>query len=151
MEKELKKLSRRELVDVIYQMKKNEQQLQDEIASLKEELNDKRIRISYAGSVADAAADVTQLFSTAQKTADLYLQEIAYRKEETKTECEKMIADAKHRVEQIISEGDMQIDSIKKRYQIEYEQLEQLQKEIHTLEQTKNQIACEGTKNVEQT
>jgi hypothetical protein len=31
--KELKRLSRRELVDIIYQMKKNEQLLQDEIAS----------------------------------------------------------------------------------------------------------------------
>ena len=44
--KELKRLSRRELVDIIYQLKKNEQEMQEEIESLKNELEDKRIRIS---------------------------------------------------------------------------------------------------------
>ena len=89
MEKELKKLSRRELVDVIYRMKKNEEQMQEEIAYLQYELEDKRIRISDAGSIADAAAEITQIFSCAQETAELYLNEIACMKEETEKECEK--------------------------------------------------------------
>ena len=75
--KELKKMSRRELMDIIYQMKKNEQQMQEEIASLQEALQDKRISLSVAGSVADAAASITNVFSAAQMTADLYLQDIA--------------------------------------------------------------------------
>ena len=78
--KELKKMSRRELMDIIYQMKKNEQQMQDEIASLQEALQDKRLRLSVAGSVAEAAASITNVFSAAQMTADLYLQEIACMK-----------------------------------------------------------------------
>ena len=60
--KELKRLSRRELVDIIYQLKKNEQKMQEEIESLKNELEDKRIRISTAGSIADAAMSVTNVF-----------------------------------------------------------------------------------------
>ena len=56
--KELKKLKRRELVDVIYQLKKNEQQLQEQIQALEAALNEKRIRISDAGSIAEAAADI---------------------------------------------------------------------------------------------
>ena len=87
--KELKRLSRRELVDIIYQLKKNEQEMQEEIESLKNELEDKRIRISTAGSIADAAMSVTNVFSTAQMTADLYLREISYMKEDTEKECEK--------------------------------------------------------------
>ena len=59
--KELKKLSRRELVDIIYQMKKNEQQLQEEVAALQEALQDKRIRIEEAGSVADAALSISDV------------------------------------------------------------------------------------------
>ena len=70
--KELKKLSRRELVDIIYQLKKNDQEKQEEINALEEALREKRIRISVAGSIAEAAADITQIFSTAQKTADLF-------------------------------------------------------------------------------
>ena len=79
--KELKRLSRRELVDIIYQLKKNEQAMQEEIESLKTALQDKRIRISSAGSIADAAMSMTDVFSAAQMSADLYLREIAQMKE----------------------------------------------------------------------
>ena len=80
--KELKKLSRRELIDIIYQLKKNEQQTQEQLAALEEALQDKRIRLSVAGSIAEAATDITQVFATAQRTADLYLHEIAAMKED---------------------------------------------------------------------
>ena len=95
--KELKRLSRRELVDIIYQMKKNEQQLQEEIAALQEALQDKRIRLSVAGSIADAAVSIANVFSAAQTAADMYLQEIAYMKEETRKECSKLMEEAHRR------------------------------------------------------
>ena len=107
--KELKKLSRRELVDIIYQMKKNEQQMQEEIATLQESLQDKRIRLSVAGSIAEAAADITQVFSKAQMTADLYLHEIACMKEETEKECKRMIEEAQKKVKDILEAGEKQM------------------------------------------
>ena len=106
--KELKKMSRRELMDIIYQMKKNEQQMQDEIASLQEALKDKRLRLSEAGSVAEAAAAITNVFSAAQMTADLYLQEISCMKEETERECAARIEEANRAVEKIMSDGKKQ-------------------------------------------
>ena len=92
--KELKKLSRRELVDIIYQLKKNEQQLQEEIAALKAALEEKRIRISEAGSIAEAAVSISKLFSSAQEAADLYLEEIRCMKEEARKACEKAASSA---------------------------------------------------------
>lgn len=89
--KELKNLSRRELVDIIYQMKKNEQQMEEEIAALKAEIEDKRIRVGEAGSVADAALSITDVLGAAQKTADLYLHEIACMKADTEKECARML------------------------------------------------------------
>ena len=103
--KELKKLSRRELVDIIYHLKKNEQEKQMEIAALEEALQEKRIRVSVAGSIAEAATDITQLFSTAQRTADLYLHEIASMKEDTQKECAKMLEDARRQAELILAEA----------------------------------------------
>ena len=93
--KELKKLSRRELVDIIYQLKKNEEQLQEKIATLEEELQDKRIKLSVAGSIAEATVDITNIFHTAQRTADLYLHEIACMKADTERECAKMLEKAR--------------------------------------------------------
>lgn len=103
--KELKKLSRRELVDIIYQLKKNEQEMQEELETLKNELRDKRIRVSVAGSIADAAADVTKLLSVAQETADVYLYEIASMKVDAEFECEKMLKEAKKEADRILAEA----------------------------------------------
>lgn len=103
--KELKRLSRRELVDIIYQLKKNEQEKQSEIAALEEALQEKRIRISVAGSIAEAATDITRIFSTAQKTADLYLHEIAAMKADTEKECAKMLEEAKKQAQIILAES----------------------------------------------
>lgn len=124
--KELRRLSRRELVDIIYQMKKNEQQMQDKIAALEEELKDKRLRISSAGSVAEAAADVTDILSKAQETADLYLNEIAFMKEEAKKECVKMIEDVKRRIENVLDSDNNQ-NTLSTQYISDYKKLTTLQ------------------------
>jgi hypothetical protein len=133
--KELKKLSRRELVDIIYQLKKNEQEKQEKITSLEEALQEKRIRISVAGSIAEAAVDITNVFSVAQTTADLYLHEISYMKEETEQECKKMLEEARQRVENILADGQKQHDALEARYQHDYKKWQQLQAEIQKLEQ----------------
>jgi hypothetical protein len=93
--KELRKLNRRELIDIIYQMKKNEQQMQEQIAALQAELDEKRLRLSQTGSIAEAALAVTNIFSAAQEAADLYLQEISSMKAETERECKKILEQAR--------------------------------------------------------
>ena len=103
--KEVKKLSRRELVEIIYQLKKNEQQLQDKVEELENALQEKRIRLSVAGSIAEAAMDITNVFSTAQMTADLYLHEIASMKEDTEKACAKMLEEAREQAEMILVEA----------------------------------------------
>ena len=136
--KELKKLSRRELVDIIYQMKKNEQQMQEEITALQEGLEDRRIRLSMAGSIAEAAMGVTQLFSTAQTTAELYLSEIAAMKAETEQECAKMIEEAEKKVRDIMKDGEKRFHDLNACYKAEYQKLQALQAEIQKLESQKN-------------
>lgn len=135
--KELKYLNRRELVDIIYQLKRNEQEMQEEIKSLKTELQDKRIHISTAGSIADAAMAVTNVFSVAQMTADLYLHEISYMKEETEKECAKKIEDAEQKAKEIVADGEKKVkeilidgekkfETLKVAYKKEYAKLQQL-------------------------
>ena len=132
--KELKKLNRRELVDVIYQLKKNEEQRQEQIAALEAELQERRIRLSVAGSIAEAATDITGIFSVAQSTADLYLREIASMKEDTENECEKMIEEAKKKVAKILADGQRQYDTLAARYRTDYRKWQQLRAGIEKLE-----------------
>ena len=136
--KELKRLSRRELVDIIYQLKKNEQEMQEEIELLKNELQDKRIRISTAGSIADAAMSVTNVFSAAQMTADLYLREISCMREDTEKECAKKVEEAEKKVRDILADGEKKFDTLKAAYKREYVKWQQLKSEVETLEERKN-------------
>ena len=145
--KELKHLSRRELVDIIYQLKKNEQEMQEEIESLKNELGDKRIRISTAGSIADAAISVTNVFSTAQMAADIYLREISNMKEDTEKECAKKIEDADKKVKETLADGQKKFDTLKAAYKREHAKWRQLKTEIAALEEKKKQELCEGVEN----
>ena len=129
LSKELKKLSRRELVDVIYQLKKNEEQLLEEVEVLKQQLEDKRIGLSVAGSIAEAAVGITNIFSTAQMTADLYLNEISRLKSETEKSCTKRVLEAEN-----------QIATLNEHYKTEYQKFKKLQQEIKELEKVKNNL-----------
>ena len=144
--KDLKRLNRRELVDIIYQLKKNEQEMQKEIESLKNELQDKRIRISMAGSIADAAMSVTNVFSAAQMTADLYLSEIFIMKEDTEKECAKKIEDAEKKVKEILADGKEKFAILKNAYTSEYAKWQQLLTQNAVLEVNKQEL-CEGVEN----
>ena len=142
--KELKRLNRRELVDIIYQLKKNEQEMQEVIEALEKEVQDKRIRISAAGSIADAAMSMTNVFSSAQKTADIYLDEISKLKEDTDKECAKKIKEAEEKVKEIIADGEKKYANLKEYYKKDYKKWKQLQEEIAALEEKKKHGLCEG-------
>ena len=128
---ELKKLNRRELVDIIYQMKKNEQQLQDENTALQEKLQDRRLRVSMAGSIAEAATDITEIFSAAQITANLYLHEISCMKADAAKECERLLAEAREQAQQIVADGEKRLEQLNVEYAVLLLKLQQLQEETN--------------------
>lgn len=105
-DKEFKKLNRSELIEIIYQLQKNEQSYIDEIKLLRSQLETKNFKISNAGSIAEAALSLSGIFEEAQKTADIYLDEIRTVNEEGKKEAQKLILDAKIQAKKIIEEAE---------------------------------------------
>ena len=146
---DLKKLNRRELVDIIYQMKKNEQLLQDEITSLEHELQEKRIRLADVGSIADAAVSITDVFAAAQNAADLYLHEISCMKAETEKECSQMVEEAQKAVDKIFAYGRKQCKELSVLYEMKAAECRQIQDELQKLEALKQQRLREEAKNEE--
>jgi hypothetical protein len=113
--------------------------MQERIASLETELQDRHIHLSVAGSIAEATVDITGIFTVAQTTADLYLREIACMKEETERECAARIEEANRAVEKIMSDGKKQFAELKLLYQAEYRKWQQLHKAVETLENPETQ------------
>ena len=146
---ELKKLNRRELVDIIYQMKKNEQLLQDEVASLQSKLQEKRIRLADVGSIADAAVSITDVFAAAQNAADLYLHEISCMKAETEKECAQMVEEAQKAVDKIFADGRKQCEELSALYEMKAAKCRQIQEELRKLEALKQQRLREESEHEE--
>jgi len=75
-DKEFKRLSKGELIEIIYQMKVTETQLRAALEEANVKLEDRRLKLENAGSIAEAVVRLNGIFETAQKTADEYLEQI---------------------------------------------------------------------------
>lgn len=72
-DRELRRLGRAELVDIIYELQSRNQQCEAEIEKLQKALDDKILKIASAGSIAEAALKLSGIFEAAQAAADQYL------------------------------------------------------------------------------
>ena len=102
-DKEFKRLNRAQLLDIIYQLQLQVDGLNEENLSLKKSLENKRLRLGNAGSIAEAALEINDCFRSAQKAADQYLSEIKAMREETEAECARLLAVARVEAEKILA------------------------------------------------
>lgn len=75
-DRELRKLSRAELLEMLLEQSKEVEGLKAQLKEVREQLEDKRIAIDNAGSIAQAALQLNGIFEAAQKAADQYLENI---------------------------------------------------------------------------
>lgn len=74
--KELRKLKRSELLEIMLEQQKEIERLQKELEAAEAKLEEKEILIGKTGSIAEAALQLNGVFEAAQKAADQYLYNI---------------------------------------------------------------------------
>ena len=102
IDKEFRRLRRIELIDVIYKLQNSEEQLQAEIASLKQQMANRELKLSKAGSIAGAAMSLNGVFEAAQATADQYVTEVQKLHADTENQIAQMLSNAKTRAAEIV-------------------------------------------------
>lgn len=102
-DKEFKRLNRAQLIEIIYKLQVELDELIKQNQSLENALEDKRLRINNAGNLAEAALEINNCFISAQNAAEQYLNEIKEIKEETEIERKEIIETAKKEAMLIIS------------------------------------------------
>jgi len=75
-EKELKHLSKTEMLGIMLHQEAELNALKDNILELESRLNDRTIAVSQAGSIAEAALVINKVMEAAQLAADQYLDNI---------------------------------------------------------------------------
>lgn len=108
-DKELRKLSRIELLQMLLEQSKENERLRQQVAKLREQLKSKEIEITDAGSIAEAALQLNGVFEAAQRAADQYLENIRRMTEETEQKCRLMEAETKKRCIAMVKEAKSKI------------------------------------------
>ena len=112
-DKEFKRLSRSQLIDIIYQLQLKQEELTEDNEKLTKALADKRLRVSKAGNIAEAAMEIHNVMQDAQDAADHYLEEIMIRGnneyqrilKNARTEAAAIIAQAKKEADKIVAQA----------------------------------------------
>ncbi len=81
--RELKKLTRAELLEMLLVQSREKQHLVEELQEVKQNLEKKEIMIAETGSIAEASLRLNRVFEAAQKAADQYLENVKRMAEET--------------------------------------------------------------------
>ena len=102
-DKEFKRLTRAQLIDIIYQLQLQLDGLNEEKQELINELTDKRLRLQSAGNIAEAALEINDCFRNAQNAAEQYLNEIKAMREETEAERQRILEEARAEAAAIIA------------------------------------------------
>ena len=109
-ERDLRKLNRTDLLELLLQQSREMEQLQEELEEARYQLSQREIVMNRAGSIAEAALQLNGVFAAAEEACAQYMESIqtlSQRQEqvcqqmerETQAKCDKMIADAKYQSE----------------------------------------------------
>ena len=112
-DKEFRKLKRSDLIAIIYEYQKKQEELVKEIGELRAQLESKNLKISKAGSIAEAVVGLDLLFETAQKTADDYIEQVRLANEEAEQKAAEIIKQAEKEAAEIVSKARDRADNRK--------------------------------------
>lgn len=130
-DKEFKRLSRAQLIEIIYQLQLNQEELAEENEKLSNALADRRLRITKAGNIAEAALEIHNVMQAAQDAAEHYVEEMRLNADgeyqrilkEANEEAAKIIESAKQEAARIIGKAktenpdyDFVVEAILKEY-----------------------------------
>lgn len=128
-EKELKHLSRSELLEMLISQGKKVDRLKANIDSLNAKLEERELKIERAGSIAEAALNVNGIYEAAQSAADQYLSNVKRLCDEKLAEAEETAKAREAEADAIVAKLNVIIEKLKSRLDVGdelYAELEEL-------------------------
>ena len=78
-DRELRKLSRTGLLEILLTQSREIERLKSEVEELNERLDDRDMIMSHSGSIAEASLRINGVFEAAQRAADQYVNSVRCR------------------------------------------------------------------------
>lgn len=97
-ERKLKKITKRELLEILLSQAKRIEELELELEDCNEKIKSKEIKIDNVGSIAEASMQLNGIFEAAQATIDQYMANVYDKckklEDDTKEECQRLKTEA---------------------------------------------------------
>lgn len=108
-EKELKKLNRYQLLEMLIIQTERAEELKNKLEEAQKQLDSREVEMTVMGSIAEAALHLNGVFEAAQNAADTYINAVKERtaamEAEAASRAEAIIKEAKRQAQQILLEA----------------------------------------------
>lgn len=111
-DKELRKLSRRELLEMLVEQSRENDKLRAQIERMQQQLSDRQLRIDQAGSIAEASLQINQVFEAAQQAAEQYLENIRALSGRQEEVCKKLEEESTRKARVLLAETRRKCDAM---------------------------------------
>jgi len=141
-DRELRKLRRTDLLELLLAQEKENEDLRRQIQQLQDRLEERELKIINAGSIAEASMQLNGVFEAAQSAADQYLASIRKMNEEKENYCSKIEEEARLRAEQTLRETEARCSRMEEESRAEADRIlkETEEKQRAMLEETKKDL-----------
>lgn len=119
--KELRKMKRVDLLDIMVSQSKENDYLKIQLDEALAELEERKIQIKEAGSIAEAALQLNGVFEAAEKAGSQYLENIARLSEEKETINARIIEESERKVAQLMAETQAKCEKLERDTKIKCE------------------------------
>ena len=104
-DKELKRLSRGELLEMLIQQSKELERLRKQLDAAQTALQNREIAITNAGSIAEAALQLNGVFTAAQDACQQYMENICHLSQNQERICAQRDAESQAEAKRIVEEA----------------------------------------------
>lgn len=128
-DQELRKLSRKDLLELLIMQGRERDALQAELDKAKAELDNRQLCIDQSGSIAEAALEITGVFKAAQEAAEQYLENIRLRSEQIEADCAQREQESKEKADRQLQEAAQKVHQMEEDTKRRCQEMENAAKE----------------------
>lgn len=111
-DKELKRLSRSELLEMLIQQSKELERLRKQLDAAESALQNREIAITNAGSIAEAALQLNGVFTAAQDACQQYMENICHLSQNQDRICAQRDAESQAEAKRIVEEARKESEAL---------------------------------------
>lgn len=111
-DKELKRLSRSELLEMLIQQSKELERLRKRLDAAESALQNREIAITNAGSIAEAALQLNGVFTAAQDACQQYMENICHLSQNQERICAQRDAESQAEAKRIVEEARKESEAL---------------------------------------